>query len=254
MIKQPILAILLSCLMGIGSQLSLASDATVAVASNFGAAMRDIAAAFDRSTDKKVTLVFASSGKLFAQINNGAPFDCFFSADQHFPLLLENNNLAVTGSRFTYATGALALWSAKTNFIDQQGGVLNQGEFNKLALANPKLAPYGAAALDVLTKLNLVEATQGKWVQGENIAQTYQFVSSGNAELGFVALSQIKAGEGSYWLVPPHLYQPIHQDAVLLKRGENNSTAKLFLDFVRSKVAIEIIQRHGYTVSTNIIE
>lgn len=221
-----------------------------AVAANFTAAMKNIVAEFEESTGHKVVLSFGSSGKLFAQIQQGAPFQVFFSADQAKPEALEKAGLAVTGSRFTYAVGTLALWSAKPGFIGANYNRLQQGDFNKLALANPKLAPYGAAAVQVLKSLNLKQVTEPKWVRGENIAQTYQFVASGNADLGFVALSQI-IGDGciakrSCWVVPVELYQPIRQDVVLLKNAEKSIAAKALLDYFRGDEASAIIHAYGY--------
>lgn len=241
-----------------------AEKITLAVASNFTGAMKEIAAAFEQQSGHQVDLVFGSSGKFAAQISNGAPFQAFFSADQAKPVALENNGLAVPGSRFTYAMGTLALWSADPGLIDGHSGVPQrlpvERSFNKLAMANPKLAPYGAAALAVLRALQLEAATRGQWVQGENIAQTYQFVASGNADIGFVALSQILAKgdetdgevkEGSAWIVPETLHPPIRQDAVLLRRGEDSPATREFLMFVRSEKAAGIIQSHGYRIDNS---
>lgn len=226
---------------------------TVAVASNFTSAMTAIAAAFHKKTGQQVTLAFGSSGKLLAQIAHGAPFDLFFSADQAKPRALVHQDLAIADSEFTYAVGALALWSATPGRVDDQGNILGQGNYQKLALANPRLAPYGEAAMEVLRALGLVEQTRAKWVQGENIAQTYQFVATGNADIGFVALSQVmKNGHltgGSGWIVPESLYSPIRQDAVLLKRGENNELARSFLAFIHSDTASRIIRSYGYSVT-----
>lgn len=222
----------------------------VAVAANFTSTMNALVAEFEKTSDHKVDLSFASSGKIYAQIINGAPYHAFFSADQTTPEKLEIAGKAITGSRFTYAIGALALWSAKPNFIDEQLRVLKTGQFNKIALANPKLAPYGAAAVEVLEKLDLVKATQLKWVQGENIAQTYQFIFTGNADLGFVALSQImqnsKLKSGSYWPIPGDLHTPILQDAQILLPGKNSIATQQFMKFMQSDLAKAIIQSHGY--------
>jgi len=224
----------------------------IAVASNFTAPMNEVASSFEQATGHTVHLAFGSSGKFFAQINHGAPFDLFFSADQAKPRALEEQGRIVPGSRFTYAVGALALWSSREGVNVDNAEVLRQGEFNKLALANPRLAPYGAAAVQVLDALALTETTRPHWVQGENIAQTYRFVRSGNAAVGFVALSQIMMdGEvalGSAWVVPNQLHDPIRQDAVLLPRSESNEAAQAFLDFVRSPTARRIIESYGYTV------
>jgi molybdenum ABC transporter, periplasmic molybdate-binding protein len=222
----------------------------IAVAANFTSTMNELVAEFEKSSGHKVDLSSASTGKIYAQIVNGAPYQAFFAADQTTPEKLESAGKAVPGSRFTYAIGALALWSAKPNFIDEQLQVLKTGQFNKIALANPKLAPYGAAAVEALEKLDLVTATQAKWVQGENIAQTYQFVFTGNADLGFVALSQImqngKLMSGSYWQIPTNLHTPILQDAQILLPGKNSFATQQFMEFIQSDLAKAIIQFHGY--------
>lgn len=227
-----------------------AEEIHAAVAANFTAAMKDIAAKFEKNTEHKVVLSFGSSGKIFAQIQNGAPFQVFLSADQEKPEALDKAGLSVPGSRFTYAVGALALWSTKPGFANDDAR-LKSGDFNKLALANPKLAPYGAAAVEVLESLKLKQATEPKWVMGENIAQTYQFVGSGNADLGFVALSQImdkgKMQEGSSWIIPAELHSPIRQDAVLLKSAKDSAGAKTLLAYLRSEEAQAIIHSYGYT-------
>lgn len=234
---------------GAGVQ-SLAEELTVAVAANFTAAMKDIAAEFEEASGHRVRLAFGSSGKFYAQIKNGAPFQAFFSADTTKPAALEKDGLAVSGSRFTYAVGSLALWSADPALVDDRASVLKGGNFRKLALANPKLAPYGGAAVQVLRNLDLEETTRAKWVQGENIAQTFQFVATGNADLGFVALSQILRGgqvkAGSAWIVPGDLYSPICQDAVLLRRGADSKGAVEFLQFLRGDKARAIIESYGY--------
>ncbi len=232
------------------SNLSLAEETTVAVASNFTAAMHSIAAEYEKASNAKVILAFGSSGTLYAQIRNGAPFQAFFSADQAKPIALEKDGMVVPGSRFTYAVGALALWSKHKRFDSIDATTLQQGQFNKLALANPRLAPYGAAAVEVLQSLQLEPSTKSKWVQGENIAQTYQFVDTGNADLGFVALAQImcqgRVTSGSAWIVPQSLYRPIRQDAVLLRKGETSRATREFLQFVRSIEARKIIESYGY--------
>ncbi len=235
----------------IGAPLGRADTVSVAVASNFTAPMRDIALAFQSVTGHEARLSFGSSGKFFAQIQNGAPFDVFFSADQAKPEALEQAQLALPDSRFTYAIGALVLWSSQPDYVGDGESRLREGEFRKLALANPRLAPYGMAAMEVLQALGLIKATQSRWVQGENIAQTYQFVRSGNADLGFVALSQVmaegKVSSGSSWVVPAPMYQPIRQDAVLLRRGKDNAAALALLEFVRGDQAREIMMGYGYT-------
>lgn len=232
-----------------------AETISVAVASNFNTAMGAIAEAFEKESGHTVLRSSAASGKLYAQINHGAPFHVFFSADQTKPAALEKQALAVNGTRFTYALGTLVLWSRQEKLIDEHASVLRSLEFHHLALANPKLAPFGAAALDVLDNLGIVEKTRQRWVQGENIAQTFQFIMSGSAELGFVSRSQIMQPDGSgastlfmgsAWQVPADLYQPIRQDAVLLRQGENSPAARALLAFVRSDQGRSIIARYGY--------
>lgn len=231
---------------------SYAQQIHVAVASNFTGAMTQLAAAFEKNTGNKVILSFGSSGKFYGQIQHGAPFDVFFSADEKKPIALEKAGLTVKSSRFTYATGAVALWSATPGLIDGTDAILKSNQFNKLALANPRLAPYGVAAVEVLDNLKLVDATKNKWVQGENISQTFQFVNSGNADIGFVALSQIikdgRVKSGSAWLVPAKLYKPIRQDAVLLKTASDNQAAKQFLAFIKTSDAANIIKAFGYSI------
>lgn len=225
------------------------AEIRVAVASNFTAPIREIAARFEKSSGCRVTLAFGSTGKHYAQIVNGAPFDVFFAADAERPRRLEVEGVAVAGSRFTYAVGRLALWSPAEGFVDPEGKVLAAGGYDHLAIANPRLAPYGAAAQEVLEALGLWEELQGRLVRGENISQAHQFVSSGSAALGFVALSQVRPpGEpaaGSCWLIPPSLYRPIEQQAVLLN---DMPAARAFLDFVRGGEAREIIRSYGYDI------
>lgn len=225
-----------------------AAEIKVAVASNFLAA-REVARSFEETTGHRVTLIFGSTGKHYAQIRNGAPFDVFLAADADHPRRLEAEGLAVSESSFTYAVGALVLWSPDDNLVDTSGKVLEHSDFRYLAIANPKLAPYGEAAREVLEARGLWESIQHRIVRGENIAQALQFVSSGNAELGFVALAQIaRAGRGlsrgSSWRVPQELYRPIEQRAVLL---EDSDAARSFIGFIRGTEARAIIREHGYT-------
>jgi len=226
-----------------------AEEIRVVVASNFTDALREIAGRFEMKTQHKVSVISGSTGKHYAQISNGAPFDVFFAADVKRPELLEQQGLALPGSRFTYAVGKIVLWSPDQDYIDTSANVLKQGKFNHLSIANPKLAPYGRAAQQVLKKLGLWNKLQGRMVRGENIGQAFQFVKSGNARLGFVAFSQIKkpdnAIEGSFWQVPESLYDPIDQQAVLIK---DNKAARAFLDFVRQDEALQIIRNFGYGV------
>lgn len=234
------------------AQLSFAEQLNVAVASNFTAPMRQISAEFEKTSGHTLNLSFGSSGKFFAQISHGAPFQIFLSADQTKPSALDKAGFVVAGSQMTYAVGTLALWSPNPNLIDAQGNILRTGKFNKLAIASPILAPYGVAAMDVLRHLNLEESIRNSLVTGENIAQTYQFVSTGNADMGFVALSQImKDGlisSGSAWRVPTNLYRAIKQDAVLLKKAEDNAAAKEFMAFLSGVKAQKIILSYGYQI------
>jgi molybdate transport system substrate-binding protein len=227
-----------------------AGEVHVAVAANFTAPMNRIAASFDQDTGHKAKLAFGSTGMFYAQIRNGAPFDVLLSADDETPAKLAREGVAESASRFTYAIGTLVLWSSRPGFVDAKGEVLHRASYSKLALANPKTAPYGRAAVETLTKLGLMSAAEPKFVQGENIAQTFQFVSSGNAELGFVALSQVmKDGavqDGSAWIVPADMHQPIRQDAVLLTTAQGNVAARSLLDYLKGDKARQIIRSFGY--------
>lgn len=229
----------------------LADEVQVAVAANFTAPMQQIAAQFEKDTGHKAMLAFGATGKFYTQIVNGAPFEVLLSADDETPARLRREGHAVSDSQFTYATGRLALWSPQPDKVDGKGDVLNRGAIRHLALANPKTAPYGAAAIEVMQKLGVLAALQGKFVQGENIAQTYQFVASGNAEIGFVALSQIwKDGRltsgGSAWIVPSGLHEPLRQDAVLLGRGRDKAAAAALLGYLQGEKARAIIKTYGY--------
>jgi molybdate transport system substrate-binding protein len=222
-------------------------EVSAAVAANFTVPAKEIAAAFKAKTGDAVDLSFGATGPLYAQITQGAPFDVFLSADSERAKKAETGGFAVAGSRFTYALGKLVLWSADAALIDPAGAVLKSGRFRHLALANPAAAPYGAAAAETLTALGLYNELQSKLVMGENIAQTFQFIVTGNAELGFVALSQaIEQSGGSRWPVPESLYAPILQDAVLLRAGEDNRSARAFLSYLKSPEAARIIRRYGY--------
>lgn len=241
----PALAILLAVFAS-----AQAAEVSVAVAANFTAPMQKIAAAFEQESGHKATLAFGSTGRFYAQIRNGAPFQVLLSADDETPAKLEREGAAVAGTRSTYAIGRLVLWSREPGLVDDQGAVLKAGSFRRLAVADPKLAPYGAAALEVLDGLGLTATLAPKLVQGENIAQTHQFVATGNAELGFVALSQVmadgKIAQGSGWIVPTRLHKPIQQDAVLLTGGQGNPAAAALLTFLRSDKARALIRSHGY--------
>ena len=226
----------------------MAEEVQVAVASNFTAPIKTIAADFEQQTKHKVLLSFGATGKFYAQIKNGAPFDVLLAADDVIPKKLEQEGAAVAGSRFTYAIGRLVLWSAQGNFVDPN--VLQRGNFQHLALASPKLAPYGAAAMDVLTHLGLVKSLEAKFVQGENISQAFQFVSSGNAELGFVALSQVyfngSLKSGSAWIIPDKYYSPIRQDTVLLTSAKDKAAAQAFMSYLKTPKAKAVMTVYGY--------
>ena len=229
-----------------------AGEVQVAVAANFTAPMQRIAAEFEKDSGHKAALMSGATGKFYAQISHGAPFEVFLSADDETPARLETDGLAVAGSRFTYATGRLVLWSPREGYVDDKGEVLKKGDFRHLAIANPRTAPYGAAALQVLGKLGLQPALTPRFVQGENIAQTHSFVVSGNAELGFVALAQVykdgRLGAGSAWIVPASLHAPIRQDAVLLMKGASNPAAAALLKYLKGDKARAIIRSFGYEI------
>jgi molybdate transport system substrate-binding protein len=228
---------------------ALADEAQIAVAANFAGPAKQLAERFSRSSPHKLLISVGSTGKFHAQIVNGAPFDALLSADDETPRRLEREKRAVAGTRFTYAIGKLVLWSA-AGVVDGTGEVLRTAAFKRLAIANPRLAPYGAAAQQAMEKLGVWNLVQPKLVLGENIAQTLQFVASGNADLGFVALSQIRDADkppaGSHWLVPQSLFDPIRQDAVLLARASGNAAARAFLEFLRGPAARDLIRASGY--------
>jgi len=227
-----------------------AGEVQVAVAANFSAPMQKIAEAFAQDTGNKAVVAIGATGKFYAQISNGAPFEVLLAADDETPARLERERKTVPGTRSTYATGRLVLWSAQPNYVDAAGKVLQGGNFAHLSIANPKAAPYGAAAVEVLEKLDLYARLRPKIVQGENIAQAYQFVSTGNAPLGFVALSQVskdgKFSAGSGWIVPASMHSPIRQDAVMLAKGADNPAARALLAYLKSDKAKGIIRSFGY--------
>jgi molybdate transport system substrate-binding protein len=230
----------------------LAAEAQVAVAGNFATPMRAIIERFQADSEHRIRASYGSTGKLYAQIKNGAPFAVLLAADQARPERLEADGAAVPGSRFTYAVGKLALWSARSDWISDGPATLRSGDFNKLAIANPKLAPYGQAAMETLAALGVEAAIAPKLVRGENVAQTYQFIDTGNAALGFVALSQLTTEngieKGSAWVVPADLHAPIRQDAVLLRPGADNAAATALLDYLRSEPAKVLIRSFGYGI------
>ncbi|AIL62439.1 molybdate ABC transporter substrate-binding protein [Pseudomonas alkylphenolica] len=229
-----------------------ADEVQVAVAANFTAPIQAIAKDFEKDTGHKLVAAYGATGQFYAQIKNGAPFEVFLAADDSTPAKLESEGDSVKGSRFTYAIGTLALWSAKPGYVDAKGEVLKKNEFKHLSIANPKAAPYGLAATQVLDKLKLTEATKAKIVEGQNITQAFQFVSTGNAELGFVALSQIykdgKVTEGSAWIVPASLHEPIRQDALILNKGKDNPAAKALVDYLKGPKAAALIKSYGYEI------
>ena len=227
--------------------LAHAAETSVAVAANFTAPAQEIAARFQAETGDTVKLSFASSGQILTEISNGAPYDIFLSADIDHAQKAEQAGLTVPGSRFTYATGHLVLWSENPSLVDVQGKILKQGNFSHISIADPKLAPYGLAAVQFLRGQGLWTAISPKVVTGKSIAQAYEFVKSGNADLGFVALSQvIRKREGSEWLVPDKLHAPITQQAVLLNSGAGNPAATAFFDFLKKPEAQAIILEYGY--------
>jgi len=227
-----------------------ADEVSVAVAANFTAPMQRIAADFEKATGHKAQLVFGSTGKFYAQIKSGAPFQVLLAADDETPARLVKEGDGVAGSQFTYAIGKLVLWSPKPGFVDDKGEVLKSGRFEHLSIANPKLAPYGLAALETLKALGLADALQPKLVTGESITQAQQFVVSGNAELGFIAFAQIhkdgKLIDGSYWLVPGKYHTPIRQDAVVLDKGKASAAAAALLGYLKSPAAVAVIRAYGY--------
>ena len=230
--------------------LAHAGEVQVAVAANFTAPMKQIAADFETVTGHRAQLAFGGTGKFYAQIVNAAPFEILLSADDETPARLVQEGLAVAASQFTYAKGKLVLWSAQPDIVDARGEVLKRGNFAHLSIANPRLAPYGAAAVEVLKKLGLHDALVPKFVTGENIGQAFQFVQSGNAPLGFVALSQVmqdgKIVTGSAWVVPDDLYAPIRQDAVILAKGRASPAAQALMSYLKGEKARAIIRSYGY--------
>jgi molybdate transport system substrate-binding protein len=229
----------------LAASVAQAAEVKVAVASNFTAAMKEIAAAFEAASGHELVISYGSTGKIYTQIVNGAPFEVFLAADQKRPQLLVEAGRA--SGRFTYAVGRLVLWSADPDLVDAEGSVLHGGGFHRLAIANPVTAPYGAAAVQVLDRLGLMQALEPRLVRGDNIAQTYQFVATRNAQLGFVALAQVALEPtGSRWKVPLELHDPIRQDAALLAPGRDNPAALALMDFLGGPAARAVIERFGY--------
>lgn len=247
-LRGPVFTVLV--LFGLLSLPVRAAEVSVAVASNFAAPVERIAALFQKESGHTVKVTLDASGKLYAQIRGGAPFDAFLSAEEEMPKQLMQDGLAVSGSRFVYATGRLVLWSAQSGLVDEKGAVLNKGNFNALAIANPRFSPYGVAAKETLTKLTMWNAIQGKLTKGENVTETYQLAATEKADLAFIALSQVmrdgKVTSGSWWLVPSELHKPIRQSAVLLSRAKDPEAAKAFLAFLRSEKARAVMRGFGY--------
>lgn len=246
----------MALVLGSSSLCAHAAEVTVAVAANFAAPMQRLAQTFEQRSGHRVRAAVGATGALYAQARHGAPYQVFLSADDQTPLRLEADGLAVPGTRFVYATGRLVLWSADPQRVDAQGAVLTgapaglQTPGVRLAIANPKTAPYGAAAVQVMDRLGVSTRWQPYLVQGENIAQTHQFVATGNAAMGFVALSQVAPGgrmtQGSAWIVPAHLHSPLRQEAVLLRKGEQNAAALALMAFLKTDDARAIIRSFGY--------
>jgi molybdate transport system substrate-binding protein len=235
-------------ILGLSSQ-AQADEVSVAVAANFTAPMQKIAAEFEKESGHKVVAAYGSTGKFYAQIRNGAPFEVLLAADDETPARLAKESAAVAGSQFTYASGKLVLWSGRPAVVDGAGEVLKTGSFEHIALADPKLAPYGAAAVEAMKALGVHDRLQPRFVTAENIAQAYQFVRTGNAELGFVALSQVlKDGKikGSAWQVPSNLYPPIRQDAVILDKGKGKPAAEALMKYLKGDKAKALIKSFGY--------
>ena len=230
-----------------------AAEVKVAVASNFLSTIRILKSEFEKDTGHKILLSAASTGKLYAQITHGAPFEVLLAADSLRPQMAEENGLAVPGSRYTYASGRLTLWSATPSMVGKEClAVLNSGQFRRLAIANPKTAPYGEAAKQALKKMGLWADVKGKLVRGENIGQTFQYTHTRNAELGMIALSQALDPKNKVttcrWDVPVDYYEPLEQDLVVLKKGAENPAVSALIDFLKSDRARKIIAENGYGV------
>jgi molybdate transport system substrate-binding protein len=246
LLRRQLLEALLTAAITAMPSLAMAGTVHVAVAANFTAAAKEIGTLFAKASGHQAVFSFGSTGQLYTQITQQAPFEVFLAADQERPKKAEEGGLAVAGSRFTYATGKIVLFSRDDNLV-KDGATLKEGKFAKIAIANPTAAPYGAAAVETMQALKVYDALKPKIVQGNNIAQTYQFVSTGNAELGFVALSQAVGKDGgSCWIVPADLYTVIAQDAVLLKRGADNAAARAFVAFLKGAQARAVKEKYGY--------
>lgn len=249
MVRTPCIALLTLLLWGT-ALCTHAGEVRVAVAANFASTLQALRPAFERETGHTLVASVGSTGRFYAQIVNGAPFDVLLSADDETPARLEREGHAIKGTRLTYAVGRLVLWSAQPGRVDAQGEVLRRGQVQHIALADPRLSPYGAAAVEVMERLGVRAALQPRWVLGESVGQAYQFVASGNAPLGFVALAQVaqdgRIRSGSGWIVPASLHTPLRQDAVLLARARDNAAARALLAYLRSDAALRVLQDHGY--------
>jgi molybdate transport system substrate-binding protein len=227
-----------------------ATEVKVAVAGNFAQPMKDIAAEFEKDTGHKLSLTQGATGKFYAQITNGAPFEVFLSADDETPSKLVKEGKAISGTQFTYAVGRLVLWSPDEKLVDQGGAILKTDRFKFIAIANAKVAPYGRAAVQTMHKLGVLSAIEPRVVQGESISQTHQFVTTGNAQLGFVALSQVwennRIKSGSGWIIPEEMHEQLRQDIVLLNSGKDSSAATALINYLKSDKAKKIIGRYGY--------
>ena len=235
-----------------GTASAWAGQAQVAVAANFAEPIKAVAAVLEKTTGHTLAITVGSTGKLYAQIKNGAPFDVLLAADRATPERLEKEGNAVAGTRFTYATGKLVLWSANANRVDNQGQLLKAADLGRVAYASPKLAPYGAAAVQTMEKLGLTATLAPKLVQGESIGQTFTFASTGNADVGFVAMSQVLEGgklkSGSMWVIPQALYNPISQDAVVMQKSANNEAALALMQLLKSPNIKDLIRSYGYAL------
>lgn len=231
-------------------KLTLATELNIAVASNFVKPLKQIVQLYNKDNQAQIQISTASTGVLYNQIKNGAPFDILLAADDIIPQKLVNEKLAIESTNFTYAVGRVVLWSRKPNYVDESGVKLNSLMYNHIAIANPKLAPYGIAGYQTINYFNLGEKMKLKIVSADNINSTYQIVASGNAELGFVALSQVmqngKLSSGSAWIVPENIAHTIKQNAIVLSKSTGNAQAYNFINFLKSKPAQQIIHSYGY--------
>lgn len=241
-------SLLISAALLASTTLASAGETIVAVAANFTEPVKEIAETFHQKTGHTATLSFGATGNFYTQIKNGAPFEIFLAADDERPTLSVKEGYGVEGTQFTYAIGTLVLWSAKDGVVNGPE-TLSNSAIKHIAYCNPAAAPYGKAAVETMQALKVFDTVKPKLVEGQNISQAYQFTKTGNAEIGFVALSQvIKEEGGSSWVVPQDYYEPIRQDAVLLKTGAENEAAKAFIDFLKGPEAAEIIKKYGYSL------